>query len=55
MASSPSIERLPERSVGLRPLRDMVVAPEKNVFRDTKNRLRGISAAKTAEATVKAN
>jgi hypothetical protein len=25
------------------------------VFWDTKNRLRGISAAKTAEATVKAN
>ena len=55
MASSPSIERLPERSVGLRPLRDMVIAPEINVFWDTKNRLRGISAAKTAEATVKAN
>jgi hypothetical protein len=54
MASSESIEPLLERSEGLRPLRNMIIAPN-NVFWNTKNRLRGISAAKTAEATVEAN
>jgi len=55
MASSASIELLLERSEGLRALRDMVIAPKKTVFWDTKNRLRGNSAANTAEATDKAN
>jgi len=32
MASSPSIETLLERSEGLRPLRDMVIAQEKMCF-----------------------
>jgi hypothetical protein len=55
MESSPSIEPLLERSEGLRPLREMVIAPEKSVFWDTKNRLRAFQRQKTAEATDKAN
>jgi hypothetical protein len=36
-------------------LRDMVIAPKKNVFWDTKNRLRAFQRQKTAKATAKAN
>jgi hypothetical protein len=53
MASSPSIETLPERSVGLRPLRDMVIAPEINVFWDTKNRLRAFQRQKLLRQPLK--
>ena len=53
MASSPSIERLPESSEGLRPLRDMVIAPEINVFWDTKNRLRAFQRQKLLSQPLK--
>jgi hypothetical protein len=53
MASSPSIEPLLERSEGLRPLRDMVIAPEKSVFWDTKNRLRAFQRQKLLRQPMK--